>query len=45
MTDEDLRAIYECLRAIPSAEPGVCVAPGQQARPMLTIEHSRSCTA
>lgn len=29
MTDEDLHAIYEYLRAIPHAEPGVCVAPGQ----------------
>jgi hypothetical protein len=29
MTDRDLRAIYEYLRAIPHAEPGVCVAPGQ----------------
>jgi hypothetical protein len=29
MTDQDLRAIYEFLRAIPHAEPGVCVAPGQ----------------
>ena len=29
MKDEDLRAIYEFLRAIPSAKPGVCVAPGQ----------------
>ena len=29
MNDDDLRAIYEYLRAIPHAEPGVCVAPGQ----------------
>jgi len=29
MTDDDLRAIYEFLRAIPPAEPGMCVAPGQ----------------
>ena len=29
MTDEDLRAIYEFLRAIPHAEPGVCFFPGQ----------------
>jgi hypothetical protein len=29
MTDDDLRAIYAYLRAIPHAEPGVCVAPGQ----------------
>jgi hypothetical protein len=29
MTDLDLRAIYEYLRAIPHAEPGTCVAPGQ----------------
>jgi hypothetical protein len=29
MNDEDLRAIYEYLSAIPHAEPGVCVAPGQ----------------
>jgi hypothetical protein len=29
MTDEDLRAIFEFLRAIPHAEPGVCQFPGQ----------------
>jgi len=29
MTDHDLRAIYEFLSAIPPAQPGVCVAPGQ----------------
>ncbi len=29
LTDEDLRAIYEYLRAIPPATPGQCVAPGQ----------------
>jgi hypothetical protein len=29
MTDQDLRAIYEFLSAIPSATPGTCVAPGQ----------------
>jgi hypothetical protein len=29
MTDRDLRAIYEYLAAIPPAQPGVCVAPGQ----------------
>jgi hypothetical protein len=29
MNDDDLRAIYEYLRAIPHAEPGICVAPGQ----------------
>ena len=29
MTDGDLRAIYEFLRAIPHAEPGQCFAPGQ----------------
>jgi hypothetical protein len=29
MSNEDLRAIYEFLRAIPPAVPGVCVAPGQ----------------
>jgi hypothetical protein len=29
MTDQDLRAIYEYLRAIPHAEHGTCVAPGQ----------------
>jgi cytochrome c553 len=29
MTDHDLRAIYEFLRAIPHAEPGQCFAPGQ----------------
>jgi cytochrome c553 len=29
MNDQDLRAIYEYLRAIPHAEPGTCVAPGQ----------------
>jgi cytochrome c553 len=29
MTDEDLRAIYEFLSAIPHAEPGRCFAPGQ----------------
>jgi hypothetical protein len=29
LTDEDLRAIYEYLRAIPHADPGQCVAPGQ----------------
>ena len=29
MTDRDLRAIYEFLRAIPHAEPGQCFAPGQ----------------
>ena len=29
MTDRDLRAIYEFLSAIPPAQPGVCVAPGQ----------------
>lgn len=29
LTDRDLRAIYEYLEAIPHAEPGQCVAPGQ----------------
>jgi hypothetical protein len=29
MSDHDLRAIYEFLHAIPHAEPGTCVAPGQ----------------
>jgi hypothetical protein len=29
MTDDDLRAIYEFLKSIPHAEPGICVAPGQ----------------
>ena len=29
MSDDDLRAIYEYLRAIPHVQPGVCVAPGQ----------------
>jgi len=29
MTDEDLRSIYLYLKAIPHAEPGQCVAPGQ----------------
>jgi hypothetical protein len=29
MTDDDLRAIYEFLKALPHREPGVCVAPGQ----------------
>jgi hypothetical protein len=29
MSDHDLRAIFEFLRAIPPATPGVCVAPGQ----------------
>src|SRR5262245_11962405 len=29
MTDRDLRAVYEYLRAIPPADPGVCFAPGQ----------------
>jgi hypothetical protein len=29
MTDRDIRAIYEYLSAIPHAEPGSCVAPGQ----------------
>ena len=29
MNDHDLRAIYEFLHAIPHAEPGKCVAPGQ----------------
>ena len=29
MTDDDLEAIYQYLRAIPHAEPGQCVAPGQ----------------
>jgi hypothetical protein len=29
MTDEDLRSIYLYLKAIPHAEPGSCVAPGQ----------------
>jgi len=29
MTDDDLRAIYEYLKAIPHAEPGQCFAPGQ----------------
>jgi hypothetical protein len=29
MTDDDLRSIYKYLKAIPHAEPGVCVAPGQ----------------
>jgi hypothetical protein len=29
MSDDDLHNIYEYLRAIPHAEPGVCVAPGQ----------------
>jgi len=31
MTDRDLRAIYEYLRAIPSADPGQCAFPGQPA--------------
>ena len=29
MSERDLRAIYEYLSAIPHAEPGQCVAPGQ----------------
>jgi hypothetical protein len=29
MMDQDLRAIYEYLRAIPHADHGTCVAPGQ----------------
>lgn len=29
MTDHDLRAIYEYLRAIPSSHPGVCTGAGQ----------------
>jgi hypothetical protein len=29
MTNSDLTAIYEYLRAIPAAQPGSCVAPGQ----------------
>lgn len=29
MNDEDLRSIYEYLSAIPPAQPGRCVAPGQ----------------
>ncbi len=29
LSDRDLRAIYEYLRAIPHAKPGQCVAPGQ----------------
>jgi hypothetical protein len=29
MSDDDLAAIYEYLRAIPPAVPGTCVAPGQ----------------
>src|SRR5437660_11304 len=29
MTDHDLRAVYEYLSAIPSAEPGSCSGPGQ----------------
>jgi hypothetical protein len=29
MTDSDLHAIYQYLSAIPHAEPGQCVAPGQ----------------
>jgi hypothetical protein len=29
MTDEDLWSIYLYLKAIPHAEPGLCVAPGQ----------------
>jgi hypothetical protein len=29
MTDDDIEAIYQYLRAIPHAEPGQCVAPGQ----------------
>ncbi len=29
MTDGDLRAIYEFLRAIPKAQPGVCAGPGE----------------
>jgi hypothetical protein len=29
MTDEDLRAIYEFLRAIPPAMPGQCTGAGQ----------------
>jgi hypothetical protein len=29
MSDNDLASIYEYLRAIPQAEPGMCVAPGQ----------------
>ena len=29
MTDHDLRAIYEYLKAIPTAQPGTCAGPGQ----------------
>jgi hypothetical protein len=29
MNNKDLRAVYEYLSAIPPAEPGVCLAPGQ----------------
>ncbi len=29
MTDHDLRAIYEYLRAIPPAQPGSCTGPGE----------------
>jgi len=29
MTDRDLRAIYEYLRAIPTARPGLCAGPGE----------------
>jgi hypothetical protein len=29
LTDQDLKAIYEYLRAIPSAQPGLCNGPGE----------------
>ena len=31
MTDHDLRAVYEYLRAIPTATPGTCGGPGEAA--------------
>jgi hypothetical protein len=31
MTDHDIQAIYEFLRAIPHAEPGSCSGPGEGA--------------
>ena len=32
MTNHDLRAVYEFLRAIPSAQPGTCSGPGEAAQ-------------
>ncbi len=32
MTNHDLRAVYEFLRAIPPAEPGTCSGPGEAAQ-------------